>query len=1008
VRYHKISIKSHHCIHHPVYLSYRLFEYGVDMNIAALYPAVNFPVSRGTPMISPKIKWNHSENHFVAHFDSKFELERFSKIMNFESEEYAFLQDHIIDGKLIVAGACYFVIIWKLFALMHAVEFEKMKVTIKDVEMMRVTRILANEEIVISVSVQRGTGYFEISEGNMTVVKGTILRNDDLMIKRVEPAARNPDTLMLDAEDFYKYARVRGYQFGERFKEIKSIASDAKQGKIKWRKNWTTFIDAMFQPILLQDDSFAIAVPFKVDELSIDPMMHTEMAEEQRSEDPDSEVVFDYELCKGSTISVCGGIYVKGLRETRITRQNQKRPLFESHKFVPYESDVQQPFEQSDAMKIMLTTFFETNPKLMYSIAEVSAKEEAFAVEHLSKTIEEFPMKIDLKLLTPVTFELKNVDVTTDDNVKKFMSGNKSADIVIRDNCLGDVEFLQQAAECMHENVVFISREDSSSKSNSSSDDFSVITRISLTNNTTFIMFKRKQVKDEEHHLIYKCIEITSNPSEWLENLQAIAQDEENNDQVVIYSQNSPSGLLGFYNCLRFEFPASKKLTCVLIDDASAPHFDPSDPLYATQLSKGLAVNILKNGQWGAHRHHNINADAALMPQAGHCFVNYSRRGQLSSLKWRDGKLNQKLHKKNDDIVAIHYGSLNFKDVLYAHGYINDDTSLTKECAIGFEFSGVLLDTGERVMGLANKAGCLSTFYDVSDASIMNFIPDHWSLEEAATVPSIYVTVYYSFFQATRIQRGKSILIHSGTGGVGQAALNVAFAYGLEVFTTVGSEEKRRFLLNKYPQLKPENIGNSRECTFLSMVMEQTNDRGVDYVLNSLSGDKMVDSIKCLARGGVFLEIGRADIIKGTNINLDFLGRDIEMKSIRIDHVQESDGGLKETFRIMEQDVNAGIIKPINHTIFEAAEVEKAFQFMAKGNHIGKVLLKVREEESVSLPMNVLPRFYCNTDCSYVIAGGLGGLGLEFSQWLVQRGCRKLVLSSSRGISNQYQPFKIQ
>ncbi|KAG5675346.1 hypothetical protein PVAND_005256 [Polypedilum vanderplanki] len=978
-----------------------LFQFGVDMNVAAIYPAIKFPVSRGTPMISPKIKWNHSENHFVAYFDAKYELERFSMILNFDSEEFSFLKDHVIDGKMIIPGAFYIYIIWKLFALMNSTDLNKMKITIKDIELARMTRVLSNEEVIITISVHRGTGNFEISEGNMMVVKGKIFRDDDLVIKRVVPTKLSPDILILPKEDFYRYGRSRGYQFGESFHDVKSVVYDGSEAKIIWRNNWTTFIDATLQPLALNDDSMEVAVPFKIDEISIDPIMHLKMAKEQEQNE---EIIFDYQICKGSDKTTCGGIRMKRFKGIRIARQSQKKPVFESQKFVPFVSDIPQSFGQNDVLKIFLTHFSESNIKHTYSIVEINEKQSDHVLVHLSKVLDEFLMKFDLKLLTSTEMEIENIQVTSDNDLKKFIRNNRNADIVIKDNCVNDYEFLRIAKENFNDDIVYISRE--VSDQNINKEEISVISKINLQNDKSFIMFKNKSTQKEESKS-YKCIEITKKTSEWLNKLQKIAQDEESKEQVIIYSQNLQSGLLGFYNCLRFEFPMNKKITCVLIDDNDAPKFDPTNLFYAKQLEKGFAVNIFREGTWGAQRHINIIPDTSLTPQTGHCFANYSKKGQLSSLKWREGKLNQKLDKK-ENLIAIHYSSLNFKDVLYAHGYISDDTSLTKECAIGFEFSGIHLGTGERVMGLSNKTGCISTLYDPSDASILIPIPDHWTLEEAATIPSVYITVYYSFFQATKIKKGKSILIHSGSGGVGQAALNVAFAYGLEVFTTVGSEEKKNFLLKNYPKLKSENIGNSRDTTFIDMIMERTNEKGVDYVLNSLSDDKMIESINCLKKGGVFLEIGRADILKGTTINLDFLGNDIEMKSIRIDHLQQKEGSLSEIIKILKHDMKAGIIKPINYTIFEASEIVKAFQFMASGHHIGKVLIKIRDDNTQSLPLNVKPRFYCKSECSYIICGGLGGLGLEFSQWLVSRGCRKLVLSSSRGISNQYQAYKIQ
>jgi fatty acid synthase len=103
-------------------------------------------------------------------------------------------------------------------------------------------------------------------------------------------------------------------------------------------------------------------------------------------------------------------------------------------------------------------------------------------------------------------------------------------------------------------------------------------------------------------------------------------------------------------------------------------------------------------------------------------------------------------------------------------------------------------------------------------------------------------------------------------------------------------------------------------------------------------------------------------------------------------------------------------VKPLKTNIFPANQVEKAFRFLASAKHMGKVLLQVRQNEndSVTFPLSVLPRVYCNPEHSYIIPGGLGGFGLELADLLVLRGCRNLVLSSSRGISKPYQNYRIQ
>lgn len=163
--------------------------------------------------------------------------------------------------------------------------------------------------------------------------------------------------------------------------------------------------------------------------------------------------------------------------------------------------------------------------------------------------------------------------------------------------------------------------------------------------------------------------------------------------------------------------------------------------------------------------------------------------------------------------------------------------------------------------------------------------PTHWSLEEAATIPVVYGTVYSAFFLTTQIKRGKKILIHAGTGGVGLSAIRVALAYGLDVFTTVSTKEKKQFLIDTFPDLKPEQIGNSRDTSFEHMVMTVTKGRGVDYVLNSLSEDKLQASIRCLGKGGHFLEIGKFDMANDTKIGLGHFLKEISFHAVLVDNL---------------------------------------------------------------------------------------------------------------------------
>ena len=133
-------------------------------------------------------------------------------------------------------------------------------------------------------------------------------------------------------------------------------------------------------------------------------------------------------------------------------------------------------------------------------------------------------------------------------------------------------------------------------------------------------------------------------------------------------------------------------------------------------------------------------------------------------------------------------------------------------------------------------------------------------MEQAATVPVAYSTAYYALVIRGQIRRNESVLIHSGSGAVGQAAISIALHRGCRVFTTVGSTAKKAYLMERFPQLKEENFANSRDSLFWKTILKATRGRGVDVVLNSLAEDKLQSSVQLLAQHGRFLEIGKFDL----------------------------------------------------------------------------------------------------------------------------------------------------
>lgn len=195
------------------------------------------------------------------------------------------------------------------------------------------------------------------------------------------------------------------------------------------------------------------------------------------------------------------------------------------------------------------------------------------------------------------------------------------------------------------------------------------------------------------------------------------------------------------------------------------------------------------------------------------------------------------------------------------------------------------------------------------------------------------------------------------------------------------------------------------------MIYKKTNGRGVDLVLNSLAEEKLQASIRCLAPEGRFLEIGKFDLASNNSLNLSNFTKGRTYHGVMLDMLFKQEPHCKRLCNnLVKECISKGMVKPLIRTVFKHDEIETAFRYMASGKHIGKVLIKIHEERTkvAENPIKCLPMVYCHPEKSTIIIGGLGGFGLELADWLVLRGCTKLILTSRRGITNGYQAMRIR
>ncbi|KAF9888394.1 hypothetical protein FE257_008672 [Aspergillus nanangensis] len=340
-----------------------------------------------------------------------------------------------------------------------------------------------------------------------------------------------------------------------------------------------------------------------------------------------------------------------------------------------------------------------------------------------------------------------------------------------------------------------------------------------------------------------------------------------------------------------------------------------------------------------------------------------SKLGRLTALQWV--RQDVEPPKDGDVEVEIHATGLNYKDILVSMGIVKNPVA-----GFGLEAAGVILRTGSNVTGLKPgdrvmlcSDGSFATRRVVLEDLCVK-IPSGLSFEDAATMPCVFATSIYSIFNIGNLKRGQSILIHSACGGVGLATIQLAQMAGADIYTTVGSQEKINYLMDTFKLLR-NRIFNSRTDAFVEDIMRETNNRGVDLALNSLSGELLHSTWKCVAPFGKMIEIGKRDLIGAGKLDMKPFGDNRSYCCVGFDQ---------------------------------------------QGIHLGKIVVSMRDAAGqCTLDENVMQkrkvtRF--DNSAAYLLVGGLGGLGRAISIWMVERGARHLIyLSRSAGTTKVHMEF---
>ena len=346
--------------------------------------------------------------------------------------------------------------------------------------------------------------------------------------------------------------------------------------------------------------------------------------------------------------------------------------------------------------------------------------------------------------------------------------------------------------------------------------------------------------------------------------------------------------------------------------------------------------------------------------------------------------------------VAVSASNINFADVLVAFGRYRAFEGRQQQ--LGTDFAGVVTavgpdvtdhKVGDHVGGLCGD-GCWGTFL-TCDARLAVTLPAGLSDDQAAAVPTAHATAYYGLHELARIKAGDRVLIHSATGGVGQAAIAMARAAGAEIFATAGSEQRRQLLRD----MGIEHVYDSRSTEFADLIRRDTEGYGVDVVLNSVTGAAQRAGLELLALGGRFVEIGKRDIYGDTRLGLFPFRRNLTFYAVDLALLSFSQPDrVRDLLTTVYQLIADGVLPMPESTHYPLADAATAIRVMSGAQHTGKLVLDIPHTGCSRVVVPPAQARVFRRDGAYIVTGGLGGLGLFLAEKMAAAGCGRIVLSS--------------
>ncbi|OBG57841.1 polyketide synthase, partial [Mycobacterium sp. E188] len=402
------------------------------------------------------------------------------------------------------------------------------------------------------------------------------------------------------------------------------------------------------------------------------------------------------------------------------------------------------------------------------------------------------------------------------------------------------------------------------------------------------------------------------------------------------------------------------------------------DRAVASALATGEPQVLLRNGQVYTARVRPSRAvdDLLVPPGDGPWRLGIGTAGTFENLRLEPVPNADAPLEPGQVRVALRAIAANFRDIMITLGMFTHDALL------GGEGAGVVVEVGPGVNEFAVGDSVYGFFPDGSgtlvpgDVRLLQPMPADWSYAEAAAISAVFTTAYMAFVHLADVKPGQRVLVHAAAGGVGMAAVQLGRYLGLEIFATAS---RGKWDTLRAMGFDDDHISDSRSLEFEEKFRAVTAGRGVDVVLDSLAGDFVDASLRLVAPGGVFLEMGKTDIRDPGVIAQQYPG----VRYRAFDLFEPGRPRMHQWMNELAGLFEAGVLRPLPVTTFDIRRGRAALRYLSQARHIGKVVM-------------TLPGALATG--TVLITGGTGMAGSTLARHLVaHHGVRNMVLLSRTG-----------